>query len=44
VLRFAFDWQTVDVNRLGSIVAPPLSNVQIGQHYNVVSMRSQISL
>jgi phosphate-selective porin OprO/OprP len=44
VLRFAFDWQNVDVDRIGSIVTPPLSNVQIGQRFNAFSIRSQIAL
>jgi phosphate-selective porin OprO/OprP len=43
-LRFAFDWQNVDINRLGTIVAPPLANTQVGQRYNVISLRSQLSL
>jgi phosphate-selective porin OprO/OprP len=44
VVRFAFDWQNIDVDRIGSIVAPPVSNAQIGQTINAFAVRSQFSL
>jgi len=45
VVRFALDWQYIDVDRLGTIAGPPpVTNTQVGQKINVISLRSQISL
>ncbi len=44
IVRFAFDWQNIEVDRLGTIPAPLTLNTQVGQRINAFSMRSQISL
>jgi phosphate-selective porin OprO/OprP len=47
VLKFALQWQTIDVDRIGTIPAGfghgTLSNAQVGQSLNTVSLRSQIA-
>lgn len=49
VLRFAFDYQRIDVDRLGTIPALAgvhgvINNAQVGQTVDAFSLRSQISL
>lgn len=44
VVRFALDYQNIDVDRIGTIAAPLTTNTQVGQKINVISLRSQISL
>jgi len=48
VIRFALDWQHIDVDRLGTIPAgfghPVANNTQVGQTINVLALRSQLSL
>lgn len=47
VVRFALDYQHVDIDRLGTIPAlgpdPAIPNTAIGQNINVLSLRSQVS-
>jgi phosphate-selective porin OprO/OprP len=47
VIRFAFDYQHIDVDRLGTIPAfgpdPAIPNTQIGQEIDMFSLRTQVS-
>lgn len=47
LLKFAFNFQHVNVGRIGSIPAtsygPAMSNAEVGQDLNIVSFRSQIA-
>ncbi len=47
VIRFAFDYQHVDVDRIGNIAAfdghAAVANTQVGQDVDILSLRSQIS-
>ena len=51
VLRIAFDYERIDINRLGTIPAlagpgghPVIANTQVGQTVDAFALRSQISL
>lgn len=49
LLRFALDYEHIEVDRIGTIPAlagvhPVISNAQVGQTMNVIAMRSQLSL
>lgn len=47
VIRFAFDYEHVDVDRLGTIAAfdghAAVANTQVGQDIDILALRSQIS-
>jgi phosphate-selective porin OprO/OprP len=43
LVRFAFDYQHVDVNRLGSMAVPVVNNTQVGQKVDIFSLRSQVA-
>ncbi|KAB7738774.1 porin [Parvibaculum sedimenti] len=41
LLRFALDYQHVSVDRIGSTAAPVVANTDIGQSFDVISLRTQ---
>ncbi|HEX7777535.1 MAG TPA: porin, partial [Parvibaculum sp.] len=42
LVRFALDYQHVDIDRLGSTAVPVVNNTEIGQTVNIFSLRSQV--
>jgi phosphate-selective porin OprO/OprP len=42
LVRFALDYQHVDIDRLGSTAVPIVNNTDVGQTVNIFSLRSQV--